>query len=368
MTENIQLQPTTILTGRPPLSVLAVRPKTRAPPPLLIPSRSPAPPTIPTRGILPVPTGPVVPTLPKLPQPTSTIISPSNLPKSPSMTQLSTVQAFNVEREGILLPIIPIPYEPVLIKQQGNTSSILPSPSVSSPLTNNSTVTPGLRVVVPTVSQSYIPKVVQEVVPRSPPQSPPPQSLIRGPITAAPPPNLPTSPIYRAPATMTGSNPPIGEEEPVLVPVTNYTLSPQGLVAYSSPIDVASFSISQESAPLPIQESLTPTILSSQLVSVPVPSYRSEGTIPTTQGGQPKVATPSIRIPTITSNISMQSRQSQQVGTQVISPILPRSNNQYQLTPTVPKTTMMFPGSMTQSSMSTIINPITIMPTTTRVM
>ena len=256
MTENFQPQPTLVRPNRAPISVLAARPRTLAPPPMPIPSTTPSAPTIPTRGIV---LGPTIPIVPIYPQSGSTV-------QSPTRYNYTTSESFNVQREGRLIPIMPIPYESISVRQPDNSNaSVMTTPNV----------VPSVKVVVPTVRESYIPQVIAEVAPQSPPRSPL-QSLLRGSIKEIPPPNLPISSIYRQPGTMTGSNPPIGEEAAVLVPVTNYTTSRRGLVAYSTPVDVASFSMSEEVAPLPVEESLRPSVISLQTVPVPIHSRLNE--------------------------------------------------------------------------------------------
>jgi len=72
---------------------------------------------------------------------------------------------------------------------------------------------------------------------------------------------------------MTGRTPPIGEETPVTVSVSDVVVSRNGVFLYSRPVDIASFAISQESTPLPVEESQRPVILSrtSLPISVPAP-------------------------------------------------------------------------------------------------
>ena len=125
-----------------PLSVLAVRPRIKSPPPLNI-----------TPTVLPI-------SIPRAAEPSQRIISyplplTSSPPKVPQLP--NSVQALNIAREGQLLPIVPLPYQEVSI------------PIISSGRVSRM---PDIVIVTPSVSESSIPRVISQVFPRSPPGSP----------------------------------------------------------------------------------------------------------------------------------------------------------------------------------------------------
>jgi len=125
-----------------PLSVLAVRPRIKSPPPLNI-----------TPTVLPI-------SIPRAAEPSQRIISyplplTSSPPKVPQLP--NSVQALNIAREGQLLPIVPLPYQEVSI------------PIISSGRVSRM---PDIVIVTPSVSESLIPRVISQVFPRSPPGSP----------------------------------------------------------------------------------------------------------------------------------------------------------------------------------------------------
>lgn len=262
---------------RAPVSILAVRPATRAPPPFMLPPPSQSPPRIPTRspsGVVPVPV--VVPIIPPV------VSSPGRAIVLPSVRSINRVVTPPIPasvadtEEGRLFPIVPNPYKPI----QGSSSGI---PSRRAP---------GYEIIVPTVPRPSLPVVIPTVPPRSPPGTVP-KSQIADLGTEPPVRPLPTAPTYSYPAIMTGRTPPIGEETPITVPIPNISISPLiGAFAYIKPVDVASYSISNESFPLPLEETQRPVILASAPLSIGIPtptSYRTNEIL------SPNLVSPSLR-------------------------------------------------------------------------
>lgn len=131
-----------------PLSVLAVRPKVKAPPPFSMPVSAPPPTKAP--AILPVPQVPQVPTISNI-----VIVRPLS-PKPASAVKLQDSQLSRPSQEGYLIPIIPSPY-------QSTSSSVSGAPYLTSP---------SLKIVLPTVTKGTV-QVIPQSPPRSPVQSPP---------------------------------------------------------------------------------------------------------------------------------------------------------------------------------------------------
>ena len=178
---------------RAPLSVLAVRPSIKAPPLSTVSTQVAPPPTIPVRSInsapyIPIPVSSQLPTLvPPVTRSNSVRSTTESLiPVRTSM--VSTPQSTAVALEGRLLPIMPSPYEEVME----------PTPGLSGVLT------PTIEIVMPKVASNYIPRVVPEIAPRSPPNY-----ITRSRTSARSP--FPTGSIVSQPALMTGMTPPVND-------------------------------------------------------------------------------------------------------------------------------------------------------------
>ena len=245
----------TVPSTRAPMSVLAVRPRTKAPPPLPIipPSRPPT--IVPSRAIAPILYGPVsrVPVV-------SSPITPSGSPgyKLPTQSGRSFVDTHleSSSPDGKLIPIIPNPYQRADPSQPWNSRSSRDS---------------SLAIVSPTVSESRLPPVVPTFRPPLP--AFPTQSHVRDLEATTPMIQLPESRPISTIGTMTGKYPPRGETMPVLQPVVSVAHLPEQSVLYSSPVDVASYSISQEEFPLPLEETLQPVVLSYRSMPFPPPTF-----------------------------------------------------------------------------------------------
>lgn len=196
------------------ISLLAVRPKTKSPPPIRLPPPS-----------------------------RSNYIAPITIPKSkitvniPSSTNPRDIQ-------GNLLPYTPNPYQPF-----GAGSSNLPP----------------LSVVVPKVSQSYLPRVVPSVQARSPPRSFP-QSQLRNVTSSSV--ILPTKVPISTPSIMAGKMPPVGEEKQIVMPITEIVPSSRGLLSYTKAVDVGSYAIAN--MPLPLEQSQRPNIIATSSLHIPI--------------------------------------------------------------------------------------------------
>lgn len=225
----------TSTSSRTPMSVLAVRPKTKSPPRILIPEPD-TPPSIPARAILPASRE-----QPNRPLP----------PRRPVSSTSSSTSFVRQTEEGLLLPYIPDHYE----------------------ITSNNKV----RVVVPTVSESSLPDVVPTTRPKSPPKANLQSQLngLRPSYTS-----LPATRPGSYPATLTGETPPINKGVSIPVPVLDLFKSSEGTIAYTRPVDITSYALSQDETPLPLEISEQPVILSATNVqSLPPPPsipYRLE--------------------------------------------------------------------------------------------
>ena len=249
------------MTGIPvrtPLSVLAVRPKTKAPPPIFRASSSPS-----------------VNVLANIPanydETTEITMSPMPLMSSLDEPQLLPV----TPNEGILLPII---YQrPSLLR---------------SPKARNLGVS-----TIPTIGKE-LPAVIPIVQPKSPLKNPPQSALFKSksPSSRS---TLPIAYPRSYPANMVGTFPPTGEEEPVIVNVPSVALSSKGLISYSRPVDVMSYAISSDSSPLPLEETQQPVVLSPTPLnfSVPIASAASLPRYISTPIRSSKVTRPVIIIP-----------------------------------------------------------------------
>lgn len=219
------------MTGIPvrtPLSVLAVRPKTKAPPPILHSSYS------------------------------------------PSVNVLANIPANYDETAEITMPLMSPLDEPQLLPVTPNEGILLPiiyqRPSLlSSPKARNLGV-----VTIPTVGRQ-LPTVIPIVQPKSPLKNPPQSALFRSksPSSRV---TLPVAYPRSYPANMAGTFPPTGEEEQVIVNVPSVALSNKGLISYSRPVDVMSYAISPDSSPLPLEETQQPVVLSPTPVTFAVPA------------------------------------------------------------------------------------------------
>lgn len=225
-------------SNRVPMSVLAVRPKTKSPPrvvgsELIIEDKFRSSPTIkeekvlfssPSRGRVTLP--------PRRPASSSEILS---LPKIPS------------NEEGMLLPYVPDHYE----------------------ITSNNKV----KVVVPSVSPSQLPSVIPTARPRSPPRMRPETQLggLRPRYTP-----LPVEQAGSYPAILTGENPPLNKGASITLPTLSIFKSSEGTIAYTRPIDITSYPLSQDETPLPLSISEQPVITS----AVKIPSLPPQPSIP----------------------------------------------------------------------------------------
>jgi len=156
-----------------PLSVLAVKPKTLAPPPFIIPEKTKSKPYVAkSKNLFPVSTSSLV-----TPNP---IFSPRNTSSTLYPSIIDPKYKINVRGESSLLPYVPNPYQNV-----------------------SSTSMPQYKVVLPTVSSSFTPTVVPEISPKYPPQ------FYNRPPSNISPQSLPISSAKSSPASILGIDPPI---------------------------------------------------------------------------------------------------------------------------------------------------------------
>lgn len=217
-------------TGRPPVPVLAVRPKTLAPPPFYVPPTNILPPTKPVQNI---PRAPVFPVTQSLDIPVPKIASPVG------------------KQEAASFLYLPGEYQEVLVP------------------TASGSLQPEFKVVFPTVSPIYVPTVVPSIEPKYPPQV-----QTRLPVNIPISRTFPTANASSYPSALPGFSPPLGEN-PALVQTKNTALSRNlGVVSYSSPVNVSSYAMGQETEPSPLERSEQPTILSANLAPISTP-YKS---------------------------------------------------------------------------------------------
>lgn len=278
--------------GRSPLSVLAVRPITLSPPPIYT-AKSVITPKPSLQSILPIPGSPTSPS--KVPLPTLIPnISNERRPISPRVpieiseegyitTQNYRTSLMSNPSEGQLLTYIPNPFQKVLVS------------------TSTDVKIPTYEVILPTILPHSIKNVVAQVEPQSPSQSP--RTLT---IASPPPQKLQPSSIISKPAIMTGSNPPMGEKHPVLVSIPEPGSFPYDNITYSGPIDISSYSISQEEAPLVIRNIQSSNISKPPNMSLPQVNKSTQSYLPNNLTSLPKYsnATNNSNTPNYLNNLS----------------------------------------------------------------
>lgn len=183
-------------TPTQPLSVLAVRPRIKAPPPIIIPKTSPHPTTVPksflpasaispTRSVSPrgpglisvnqSSTGTIIPRIPTIP--VSPVIS-SSITNIRSNSQYSgnrqqqqinsgNSRSLNISTEGLLLPALPLPYEQVMVSS--TSGEVCEVPSIGKEITlhsDESCAGPKIIIFLPKVDENEVVPVISQIYPK----------------------------------------------------------------------------------------------------------------------------------------------------------------------------------------------------------
>lgn len=157
------------------LSVLAVRPKVKAPPPFSFQTATVAPPTVPPAAII---TGvPQIPKIPQIPQIPYTVGTPSLFQLGSSLQNASALSPRKSSTTILVPSSRSISNSNYSLNQSSNDSftqgrliSIVPSPyqTVTEYVGSNRIPSPTIKIVLPVVAPSSTPSIIPQRAPRSP--------------------------------------------------------------------------------------------------------------------------------------------------------------------------------------------------------